>query len=275
MKKILKIYHWLMDGNGGSGYSAAAEAVFTNIGGTLSDTVKGHIATFVDAEVTAGRWTNNLDVFQVWGTALGSEAQGLKNWISASYPATNPKPETATVNGYDMSGSGVGGVLTGYNPTTGALWTSTNAIHGVYVNRNDSSADQKHVMGYGGSTTAWWQRTGASRLDFLAPGMNSLTGVQVAGFASGYTQGLYTVKEEFSVTNYRQLVYRNDTLVGTGAVAAPVEINAEIRVGGRGDSSTPFDGVLSAYFAGAGTGFDVAAFYANFLTLITNLGVKI
>jgi len=86
---------------------------------------------------------------------------------------------------------------------------------------------------------------------------------------------LYTVKEEFSVSNYRQLVYRNDTLIGTGTIAAPTEINAEIRVGGRGDSSTPFDGVLSVYFAGAGNGFDVAAFYANFLTLITNLGVKI
>jgi len=114
-------WNWWLNNGVSGGYSPAAEAVFTNIGGTLSDTVKGHIATFVDAEVLAGRWTNNLDVFQLWGTALGTEAQGLKNWISASHPATNPKPETATVNGYDMSGSGVGGVLTGYNPTTGTM----------------------------------------------------------------------------------------------------------------------------------------------------------
>lgn len=272
MKTVVK--NWWLDGVGAS-YSADAEAVFTNIGGTLSTSVKDAIAIFVDAEVAAGRWTTHLDVFQLYGTALGSEAQGLKNWISSSYAATNPKPETATVNGYDMSGSGTGGVLTGYNPTTGAKWTSTNAIQGIYVNRNDSTTDQRHLMGYGGSTTAWWQRTVASRLDFSPPGMNSLPAVQVAGYANGYTQGLYTCKEEFSATNYRQLAYRNDTLVGTGAVGPPTEINSEIRVGGRGDTATPFDGVLSCYFAGAGNGFDVSAFYSNFLTLITSLGVKL
>lgn len=274
IKKAVE-FAWLNSGDG-TGYSIPAQTVFTNIGGSLSDAVKNAIATFVDAEVAAGRWTNNLDVFQLWGTALGSEAQGLKNWISSSFNATNPKPETATINGYDMSGSGVGGIPTGYNPTTGTKWTATNAIHGVYVNRRDSTADQRYILGCAPSTGAWQQRTVASRLDFLAAGMNSVPGAQIVGYANGYNQALYTARLVFvSGSNYKQEIYENGTKIGESAAGTVSEINSEIRVGGRGDTSSPWDGVLSAYYAGAGTGFDISAFNTNFQTLITALGVKI
>lgn len=260
------------------GYSPAALDVFTNIGGSLSDPVKDAIAAFVDAEVLGGRWTNHLDVFQLWGTALGSEAQGLRNWIQDDFHATNPKPETATINGYDMSGSGVGGIITGYNPTNGAKWTATNAMHGIYVNRRDSTGDQRTIMGNGSgaASTLWTQRTVASRLDFNNVGMNNVGTLQISGYPNGFNQGLYTSVLEFSVSNYRQRVYENGVSIGTpGAPAASTELNFTIRVGGRGDSSNPWDGVLSVYFAGAGNGFNVADFYTNLNTLLIALGVKI
>lgn len=271
MKK--KLVDWWI---GGASYSAEAQAVFTNIGGTLSTSVKNAIAAFVDAEVAAGRWTTHLDVFQLYGTALGSESQGLKNWISSSYTAQNNDSYTASANGYLMNTVNHKGVATNYNPTTGTKWTQTNAIHGVYVNRNDSTTDQRVLLGYT-SNNMWYQRTVASRLDFLAPGMNNLNVCQVAGYANGYTQGLYTSVQEISGggPNYLQRIYVNGSSVGTGTASLPTELNQSILVGGIGGTGAPFQGILSCYFAGAGTGFSVSGFYTNFLTLITTLGVKI
>lgn len=269
----LAVKQWWL--GGGASYSADAQAVFTNIGGTLTTSVKNAIATFVDAEVAAGRWTTHLDVFQLYGTALGSEAQGLKNWISSSYTATNPNGHTATVNGYDFSGSGTSGVLTNYNPTTGAKYTATNATQMVYVNRNDSTADQKVLLGYSG-IDGWYQRTVASRLDFLQVVNNNLAAVQVAGYANGYTQGLYEgILEDVGGGSYRIRFYQNGSSIGVSGSSVPTELNQSMIVGGKNNTSTPFDGVISCYAAGAGTGFSASEFYTNFLTLITALGVKI
>lgn len=269
-----KLIDWWI--GGGASYSAEAQAVFTNIGGTLSTSVKNAIATFVDAEVAAGRWTTHLDVFQLYGTALGSEAQGLKNWISSSFTATNPNGHTAGVTGYDFSGSGTSGVLTNYNPTTGSKWTSTNSLLGVYVNRNDSTADQKILLGFTNSANVWYQRTVANRLDFLGTVMNNVGTAQKTTYASGWEQGLWTGQLEFVASNYQARYYKNGTDIGPGTgVPTPTETNTAIVVGGINTTATPFDGVLSAFYAGAGTGFNVAAFYTNFNTLITALGVKI
>lgn len=258
------------------GYSSEAQTVFTNIGGTLSTSVKNAIAAFVDAEVAAGRWTTYLDVFQLYGTALGSESQGLKNWISSSFTATNPNGHTAGVTGYDFSGSGTSGVSTGYNPTTGSKWTATNAIQGVYVNRNDSTGDQNILLGFTNTSNVWYQRTIASRLDFLGPTMNSVPVRQITSYPNGWEQGLWTSRLEFeSGSSYRQRVYKNGNDLGTLTAGVPSETNATIFIGGVNSSSTPFDGVISAYYAGAGTGFNISGFYTNFLTLITTLGVKI
>lgn len=266
---------WSFINSGGAGYSSAAQSVFTNIGGSLSGAVKTAIAAFVDAEVAAGRWTNNLDVFQLYGTALGSEAQGLKNWISSSFTATNPNGHTATVNGYDFAGSGTSGVLTNYNPTTGTLYTASNAMQGVYLNRNDSSTDQKVILGYSG-IDGWYQRTVASRLDFNNVVTNNLGAVQVAGYASGYTQGLYVGAVEVEINpNYRMRIYKDGTSVGLGSASIPTELNQSMMIGGRGAGGAPFDGVLSCYFAGAGASFSQSQFFTNFSTLITALGVKI
>lgn len=275
MSKNKHVISWFLDT--GESYSTEAQAVFTNIGGTLSTSVKDAIATFVDAEVAAGRWTTYLDVFQLYGTALGSEAQGLKNWISSSYTATNPNGHTAGVTGYDFSGSGTSGVSTGYNPTTGSKWTSTNAIQGVYVNRNDSTADQKILLGFTNTSNVWYQRTTSNRLDFLGTTMNGAGNAQKTTYASGWEQGLWSSKFEVLVgPAYLQRIFKNGSDLGLGSSSASVsETNATIFIGGVNSSTSPFDGVISAYYAGAGTGFDVSDFYTNFNTLITTLGVKI
>lgn len=270
MKK--KLVDWWI---AGASYSAEAQAVFTNIGGALSTSVKNAIAAFVDAEVAAGRWTTHLDVFQLYGTALGSESQGLKNWISSSFTATNPNGHTAGVTGYDFSGSGTSGLSTGYNPTTGTKWTSTNAIQGVYVNRNDSTTDQRVLLGFTSTANVWFQRTVANRLDFIGTTMNNAPTRQITSYPSGWEQGLWTSRIELDTGNYKQRVFKNGTDLGAGSTNVTSETNATILLGGINTSANQYDGVISAYYAGAGTGFDVAAFYTNFNTLITALGVKI
>lgn len=270
-----KLIDWRI--GSGTSYSADAQAVFTNIGGTLSTSVKNAIATFVDAEVAAGRWTNYLDVFQLWGTALGSEAQGLKNWISSSFNATNTNGVTATVNGYDFLGSpATQEMTTGYNPTNGTKWTALNAIQGVYVNRNDTTTDQLVILRSSGANY-WYQRTASSRLDFINGSMNGAQTRQIVTYASGWEQGLWTSKQVLNTgpNFYGQQIYKNGTDLGTaGAGTTTVETNTEILIGGP-TGGLQFNGVLSGYYAGAGTGFDVSAFYTNYLTLITALGIKI
>lgn len=270
-----KLIDWWI---GGASYSAAAQSVFTNIGGTLSASVKNAIATFVDAEVAAGRWTNHLDVFQLYGTALGSESQGLKNWISSSYTATNPNGHTATVNGYDLPGtaSATSFILTNYNPTTGAKYTSTDATQMIYINRNDSSVDYKVLLGYSGND-GWYQRTVASRLDFHQSVNNNLPTSQIAGYANGFTQGLYQgIVEDAGGGNYRIRFYQNGSSIVLSGTGIPTELNQSLIVGGRGVAGGgAFDGIVSCYAAGAGTGFSASGFYTNFNTLITALGVKI
>ena len=267
-----KLINWWI---GGASYSAAAQTVFTNIGGTLSPSVKNAIATFVDAEVAAGRWSN-LDVFQLYGTALGSEAQGLKNWVSSSFAATNPNGLTASVNGYTFAASS-SGILTNYNGTTGTNWTSTNAFMGAYVNSNGSTTDQRLLIGNSASTAVWYQRTVASRLDFInSAGFNGLATIQLAGYANGFTQGLYCEKQIGSGASTAAELYKDGSLVATSSTTSPVESNVSYYIGGQsGGGGAPWVGVLSAFVAGSGSGFSVPQFSSNFLTLITTLGVKI
>lgn len=264
---------WWLSGDGAS-YSSDANTVFTNIGGTLSTPVKNAIATFVDAEVAAGRWSQ-LDVFQIWGTALGSESQGLKNWKSSTdFHATNPNGHTATAQGYDFAGSGTSGILTGYNPTTGTNWTATNAMIGIYVRTNDSTADQKNLLGIGTGTVGWTQRTVASRLDFMGAVINAVGTAQKTVYANGWEQGLWTAEEEIVAAGpqYTQRIRKNGVDLGLGSGAVPVELNNSFYIGGLNNSTTPYDGVITGFFAGAKFA-SVSNFYTNYLTLLTSLGI--
>lgn len=256
-----KIIDWW---TGGASYSSDAQAVFALMSG-LTPTQKNAMATFIDGCVSDGNWTL-LDVFQFY--TLGA-TNGLKNWISSSYNATNPDGYSFVASGIDITATGQG-IVTNYNPTTGAKWTQRNAVEGVYVYANDSTTDQRILICGSSNTIYLYQRTVASRIDYLS--LNGLA-KQVAGYANGFVKGLWSGQLIESGANDFLRVYLDGTSQGDGTTSGTAERNETVHIGGRPTTPTTFDGRISLYYAGAGDGFNVAAFSTRVNTLLTAFGV--
>lgn len=262
MKTVIKNW-WL---GGVASYSADAQAVFALMS-SLTPTQKEAMAAFIDGCVSDGNWTL-LDVFQFYG--LGA-TDGLKNWKSASFIATNPSGYSFATGGIDIPGTG-NGVLTNYNPTNAAAtnWAARNALEMVYVYTNDETTDQDILVG-GTGVIYTYQRTVASRIDFLSVNGSAR---QVTGYGSGFVRGLWTARLVESGLSDTLQVYVDGVDKGTGAGTVTVERNDTARVGGRSDSATStFNGIVTLYGAGAGDGFDVPAFSTRLDTMIAALGL--
>lgn len=247
----------------GAAYSPAAQAVFSLMSG-LTTGEKDAMAAFIDSQVASGNW-DLLGCYQDYELLTFANARidwkGNFNGEASLVSGTSQVPK----QGLAFTGSQTRGFSTGYNPNSDAKWFNNNAIIGCYVRNNGSTDDQRAIIGGSGGTLIMWQRTVASRLDFLL--INNLS-KQAGSHPNGFLSNThYTVTQR--VTNTIE-PFENTTSLGT-ATGTAAKTNTSIFVGGRADGGANFLGTIGCYYAGTGVGFDIANFITNRNILIAAL----
>lgn len=246
----------------------------------LTQTESDAIVSFVNSEVSAGRWgtdaasyTDSLyDVF--WCFGLTTEANALICWHPNNIITAINNGATKVSDGFDFSPGENDFLNSGYNPTAnGVNYALNDMAVNFFVKRNDNTTGSQGSIGVldAGNSTRLLQQPANSRMRPYGNGSANANFTSETFFANDSDYGVVRI-------NATQInIYKNGTQlqapVGQASTAIP---NLPIYIGGvntNGIYGDGFEGVLSSFKVSSAVGFNHTAYNSNLNTLLTSLGV--
>jgi hypothetical protein len=252
-------------------YSAAANTALTKYSWLPAPVAKA-IATYIDAEVTAGNWNSRTIELQLHAVHNPSSALiGLKGIASAV-----PFGGVAFDRGKGFSFDGVDDYLnTNFNPAldNNGLAQNNFAV-GWYVHTNSSAGDVQLGGIFGNGSL----RTNLAQSPSLTPDqetyrMNSTNGRNTSA------EGIFANSSEYIVSRTGGTtvgLYKNGTSIDSTTTASTGLPDGKIFTGNLNNVGTPnpstfFAGKIGAFIVIDPTGFDFATHYTNMSALMTTL----
>lgn len=251
-------------GGGAPSYSAAAQAVIDSFPVEPTSAEQDKIATFVDAETTAGNWAK-YDSFALF--TLSNEQNALWDWIQLqSMTAVNAPTHGA--NGYTFDGS-TQYINSNFIPSTDKINLSLNdAEYGAYIQaQNTGSVDI--LFGALAATAGHRVYIYESPLDTRFSGTMHSGDTNSGGTEGGFKDNTLTYVSRDGATSSD--IYENGSVVASWDAVTSVGI-PDIALflacyNNQGSPGSHLDCTLSTWYAGAVLA-DNATHYTNIQTLL-------
>lgn len=249
--------------------AAAWFAAVVTAGGTVSDTRKGHINTFILAEKAAGTWDLTDDY---WQLAAESATQALVSLKQLRTATVVNSPTFVADQGYTGNGTN-SYVNTGFIPNThGVALTTASVGIGVYERTNVGSSSVAIGVS-SGATIALRPRNGSNFI-VATTGINGATFAESITDSRGLTEASRSAAD--TVTGHKNGVALADVtgLAGTAALS-----NGALFICANNNGGTPSAlrtaQVAFAFVGGATTSDQRVARYNNVQALMTAIGAQV